>query len=92
VPDRSNVDFIDDSGGVWRGVGGGEIRENESRRDGRCIFLVTDFSQCAWFGWIEGEMFADQIYICKFTGLSRGNSSFLRQTDSNFVSEDNDGR
>lgn len=43
MPDRSNGDFRDDSGGVGRGVGEGEIRENESRRGRHCIVFATDF-------------------------------------------------
>ena len=41
--DESNGDFMEDSGGVRRGVGEGEIRENESRRGGRCIIFATGF-------------------------------------------------
>jgi hypothetical protein len=65
VPDRSNGDLRDDSGGVGRGVGEGEIRENESRRGGRCIVFTTDFPNVP-----------DIIF--KFTALSRENSSRFR--------------
>jgi hypothetical protein len=41
--ERSNGDLVDDSGGVRRGVGEGEIRGQTSRRGGRCISFATGF-------------------------------------------------
>lgn len=41
--ERSNGDLVDDSGGVRRGVGEGEIRGQTSRGGGSCISFATGF-------------------------------------------------
>lgn len=92
VPDRSNWDLMDDSGGVGRDEGEGGIRENESRRGGRCIFLATEFfPMCSGLDGQRGER-SGSILFLNLPAYREEIRCSLVHSDLTFVSEDENGR